>query len=245
MILASNEHDGRALETIEAHHAELTGSLELYVHTLLRAIRDRDETRIETARTELIDWCRRELEPHAEAEEATLYPAARGDALAEPLVRALSHEHGLLQHLIARLAARDDATALAADAGALQILLGSLADLLTQMHAVLEPTAPSGGSVAEPDTGDGHGPRACGCHDETSADAPELDARAIPHAIRHATIFGALDAVQPAAAMVLIAPHDPLPPLAQIEQRTPGAFEVDYLQRGPDVWRLRFTRQSG
>ena len=80
---------------------------------------------------------------------------------------------------------------------------------------------------------------ACGEHD---AELPELDARAIPHAIRHATIFGALDSVRPGGGLVLIAPHDPLPLLAQIEQRTPGLFAVDYLERGPQAWRLQFVR---
>ena len=45
----------------------------------------------------------------------------------------------------------------------------------------------------------------------------ELDVRAVPHAIRNATVFGALEAVQPGGAMVLVAPHDPLPLLAQVE----------------------------
>jgi uncharacterized protein (DUF2249 family) len=81
---------------------------------------------------------------------------------------------------------------------------------------------------------------ACSCRDDD--DEPELDARAIPHTIRHATIFGALDAVAPEASLVLVAPHDPLPLLDHIGQRWPGAFGVDYLRRGPDAWRLRFTR---
>jgi uncharacterized protein (DUF2249 family) len=71
---------------------------------------------------------------------------------------------------------------------------------------------------------------------------PELDARTVPHAIRHATIFGALDAVRPGSGLVLVAPHDPLPLLQQVEQRAPGAFSVDYLERGPEAWRLRFLR---
>ncbi|MFF8633546.1 DUF2249 domain-containing protein [Streptomyces pilosus] len=41
--------------------------------------------------------------------------------------------------------------------------------------------------------------------------------REVPHAIRHATVFGALDAVPAGTAMVLIAHHDSLPLLAQIE----------------------------
>jgi uncharacterized protein (DUF2249 family) len=85
---------------------------------------------------------------------------------------------------------------------------------------------------------------ACGCHEVDAAGHPELDARTIPHAIRHATIFGALDAVASGAGLVLVAPHDPLPLLAQLEQRQPGAFEVDYLQRGPQSWRLLLVRRA-
>ncbi|WP_325049862.1 DUF2249 domain-containing protein [Nocardioides sediminis] len=88
---------------------------------------------------------------------------------------------------------------------------------------------------------DGH---ACGCHEADAAGHPELDARTVPHAIRHATIFGALDAVRPGTGLVLVAPHDPLPLLAQLEQRDPGAFDVDYLDRGPDAWRLLLVRRG-
>jgi uncharacterized protein (DUF2249 family) len=42
--------------------------------------------------------------------------------------------------------------------------------------------------------------------------------------------------------MVLIAPHDPLPLLAQLEERHPGRFSVDYLERGPESWHVRFIR---
>lgn len=81
----------------------------------------------------------------------------------------------------------------------------------------------------------------CSCHDADHGD-PVLDARAIPHAIRHATIFGALDSVAPGNALVLIAPHDPLPLLAQANDRYDGSIAVEYLQRGPDAWHLRLTR---
>ncbi|MFV0252552.1 MAG: DUF2249 domain-containing protein [Beutenbergiaceae bacterium] len=81
----------------------------------------------------------------------------------------------------------------------------------------------------------------CGCAHEHGT--PELDARAIPHAIRHATIFGALDSLTPGSAMILAAPHNPLPLLAQLEDRAPGAFEISYVEEGPEVWRLQFTRQ--
>lgn len=84
---------------------------------------------------------------------------------------------------------------------------------------------------------------ACGCQEHES-DLPELDARQIPHAIRHGAIFGALDLLAPGFALVLVAPHDPLPLLAQLEARAPGAYDVSYLDRGPEAWRLRFQRRE-
>jgi uncharacterized protein (DUF2249 family) len=86
-------------------------------------------------------------------------------------------------------------------------------------------------------------PTACGCGEDTVDADPELDARVVPHAIRHATIFGALDAVPPGSALILLAPHDPIPLLAQVEQRHPAAFAIEYLERGPETWRLRFQRR--
>lgn len=81
----------------------------------------------------------------------------------------------------------------------------------------------------------------CGCH-EAETGLPELDARAIPHAIRHATIKGALGSLEPGAGMVLVAPHDPIPLLAQIEAENPGRYSVEYVERGP-AWRLAFVRR--
>jgi uncharacterized protein (DUF2249 family) len=83
---------------------------------------------------------------------------------------------------------------------------------------------------------------ACGCGGHDEPGRPVLDARAVPHKIRHATVFGALDAIRPGSGLELIAPHDPLPLLAQIEKRNPGVFEISYLERGPQDWRLAIDR---
>ena len=81
----------------------------------------------------------------------------------------------------------------------------------------------------------------CGCGHEHDAE-PVLDARAIPHAIRHATIFGALDSIAPGAGLVLIAPHDPLPLLGQVYDIYGDAIEVAYLDRAPQAVRLKLTK---
>ncbi len=80
---------------------------------------------------------------------------------------------------------------------------------------------------------------ACGHADESEI---VLDTRQIPHAIRHATIFGALGSLQSGVSMDLVANHNPLPLLAQLGERMPEAFEISYLEEGPDLWKLRFTR---
>ncbi|HPE11669.1 MAG: DUF2249 domain-containing protein [Actinobacteria bacterium] len=82
----------------------------------------------------------------------------------------------------------------------------------------------------------------CQCGESHSGD-PVLDARSIPHAIRHAAIFGALDSLTPGAAIELIAPHEPLPLLAQIDNRYQQGFDISYLERGPEQWRLRMARK--
>lgn len=102
-----------------------------------------------------------------------------------------------------------------------------------------EPAAEA--QIEQAAAGGGCGGGSCGCGGSDDV-VPELDARTVPHAVRHATIFGALDTVPSGGAMVLVAPHDPVPLLGQLEQREPGAFSVDYLERGPDAWRLKFTR---
>ncbi|REF36938.1 DUF2249 domain-containing protein [Thermasporomyces composti] len=136
----------------------------------------------------------------------------------------------------------------------------SLAELLQGMHELIgghEHPEPEDSSDPSRDNGerpDAHDDQpaaarstahrcACGEHDEL--DDPELDTRVIPHALRHAAVFGALDAVRPGRGMVLVASHDPKPLLAQLEQRQPDTFDVEYVTRGPDVWRLRFVRRTG
>lgn len=80
---------------------------------------------------------------------------------------------------------------------------------------------------------------ACGGHDEGVS---EVDVQTIPHAVRHAAIFGMLDGLRPGFALILSATHDPVPLLEQLAQRSPGLFDVDYLDRGPERWRLHLRR---
>ncbi len=80
--------------------------------------------------------------------------------------------------------------------------------------------------------------QSCGCG-EHDADDPVLDVREVAHSSRHATVFGAFDAVPAGGALVLVAPHGPIPLLHQLDHRTSGRLEIHCEQRGPEAWRLR------
>jgi uncharacterized protein (DUF2249 family) len=260
VLIASNSADAAAVETVRSHHAELAGALTAKVSALSAAVRNgRDAT---TARDDLAAWCATDLLPHARAEEKALYPAALAIPRSRMLVEAMIAEHQVLTDLANRVARATDAVEAVGAAIALKAVFDShlekeneqvlpvlaeasdvaLADLLKGMHEALEAD-----EAAAPTTGHGHGHghgHSCTCGEQDAAGDPELDTRLIPHAIRHATIFGALDALRPGGGIVISASHDPLPLLAQIEQRTPGAFAIEYLERGPETWRLRFARQA-
>jgi uncharacterized protein (DUF2249 family)/iron-sulfur cluster repair protein YtfE (RIC family) len=253
VVIAASQEDAQAAEAVEQHHAQLARTLDSLVERLVAAARRTDHdvsnAAAQAAREELVDWCRLELLPHAQAEEQTLYPAAHDTVEGRLLVDAMLAEHVILADLVRRLADDSDPVRAAADATALRSLFDShlakendlviplllrtrgvsVADLLGGMHELLGRAEQPGGC------GGGH---ACACGESESDDYPELDARSIPHAIRHATIFGALESVGAGGGLVLVAPHDPLPLLAQISDRWPGRFSVDYLERGPDTWRL-------
>lgn len=85
-----------------------------------------------------------------------------------------------------------------------------------------------------------HGGCGCGC---ASSDATvELVVSTLPKIIRHGAIIGGLTSMKAGASLVLVVNHDPLPLLTQLERVAPKAFELEYLERGPDTFRLRFTK---
>ena len=261
VTIASSHADAEAAEKVEQHHAEMAGRLALLTADVMRAART---DRAETARQALLSWLRDELVPHAAAEERTLYPAAAQIAEARLLVEAMLEEHTLIHQLVADLERAEDPVEAAGLARALETLFGShlakendqliptlvgspsysVAEMLTGMHELLgghDEHVGEHAHEAATETAGGH-QCACGGHDE--AGLPELDVRVIPHAIRHATIFGALDGLRPGAGLLLVADHNPLPLLAQLEQRAPGGYAVDYREAGPEVWQLEMVRKS-
>lgn len=68
-----------------------------------------------------------------------------------------------------------------------------------------------------------------------------FDARGVAKRFRHAAIFGALDALMPGETMRFCNDHDPLPLLAQLEQRYGGHLNIAYRQREPGAIVIDFS----
>ncbi|WP_254200205.1 MULTISPECIES: DUF2249 domain-containing protein [unclassified Lysobacter] len=68
-----------------------------------------------------------------------------------------------------------------------------------------------------------------------------FDARGISKRFRHASIFGALDALTPGETMRFFNDHDPVPLLQQIAQRYGEGIRVEYRQREVGVVIIDFT----
>lgn len=264
VVIAPSEADARAAEAVVQHHAQMSGALVAQVEQLVDAVSRSDAEAADHRRRQLAAWCAEELMPHALAEEQALYPAARRTEAGRLLVDGMIAEHDVIGDLVRDLAVATDPVRAAATAQSLLVLFGvhlakendlvvplllgtpgvSVAELLGGMHELLGADDHGHGAGEEGEAAGGCGGHTCGCGEKDPEGLPELDARTIPHAIRHATIFGALETVRPGSGLILVAPHDPLPLLAQIGDRWPGAFAIDYLESGPEAWRLTLVRSA-
>ena len=65
----------------------------------------------------------------------------------------------------------------------------------------------------------------------------------IPPREKHPTIFHTFDALQPGESFVLVNDHDPFPLRYQFEAERAGGFGWDYLEQGPQVWRVEISRR--
>lgn len=83
----------------------------------------------------------------------------------------------------------------------------------------------------------------CGCGCGTTDATPELRAADLPKVIRHGAIIGGLTSMKAGQKLVLVVSHDPVPLLSQLNRVAPEAFDLAYLERGPEEFRLEFTRR--
>jgi uncharacterized protein (DUF2249 family) len=70
----------------------------------------------------------------------------------------------------------------------------------------------------------------------------QVDARLYEPKDKHVTIFSTFEALQPGEIMELINDHDPRPLHYQFIMERPNTFAWEYLEEGPEVWRVAITK---
>lgn len=75
-----------------------------------------------------------------------------------------------------------------------------------------------------------------------AAENGELDLRPVPRGQRHPLVFAKFDSLVLGDQMVLVNDHDPKPLHLQFDKLRPGESEWSYLERGPEVFRIRISR---
>lgn len=265
---ATHEHRRQddVVDAIRRHHEQL----EQAVAAGALGVRDAADRLgdVAPARDALVLLLLQEVLPHAAAEESTLYDVAATLPRTELLVRAMVAEHRRLEGLVNELARARTSGAMAASAGAVRALFEAhlakenddlipelvahdvdLARLLNGMHEILGGTHADSAADTEGSGGCGCGGCGCGGGAEAEADGSvaaegDLDVRAMAPALRHEQIFAAVADLPPGGSFVLCNDHDPKPLRYQLDAERPGQITWDYLEQGPQVWRVRIGRTA-
>ncbi|MDQ0664111.1 hypothetical protein QFZ35_002609 [Arthrobacter ulcerisalmonis] len=111
--------EAEALQAVEAHHADMLRQLNALVGVLTEAVEARDPAAGQETQAALLDWCDKELVPHALAEEGPLYSGPHAMPEAKLLVDGMLAEHQVIVDLVEELRTADGVSAAVA-AGAIQ-----------------------------------------------------------------------------------------------------------------------------
>lgn len=71
-----------------------------------------------------------------------------------------------------------------------------------------------------------------------------IDVQKIVPAERHGLIFRNFDGLTEGQSLIIVNDHDPRPLLRQFQETRPDQFQDEYLQAGPQVWKVKITRKK-
>jgi len=71
----------------------------------------------------------------------------------------------------------------------------------------------------------------------------QVDVRKYPPKDKHPVIFETLNGLKPGENMELINDHDPKPLYYQLMAEYKDQFQWEYLEEGPEIWRVAITRK--
>ncbi|MFI6833828.1 DUF2249 domain-containing protein [Kribbella sp. NPDC050241] len=212
----------------EAHERLLTGLAELIT---AQAIAQGAEPRS----AELVDFCLHEVRRYLATADRDLYAAASQDDETRLLVEALRVGAAALNTQIDELAAAGPV-----DAARLGVMITATLDTHLQIEESVLLPALAGLPSVDPSL------LAAGLQAYLAGEQVEqptvIDVRRIARGGRHPRVFARYARLAPGEAFILVNSHDPKPLRREFEAIHPGAFSWDYLQAGPEEWRVRIGR---
>ncbi len=234
-------------DAMRNHHAELVERLTAQVTAI-------EERRADADPKALASFLKSELMPHAEGEERALYPAL------DPVVKAhgtptatMSVDHEFIGAYVRQIDELANALAKASDAErpALETRLDRIAvqlEGLFRVHLEKEEriylplfdkyVSPQDQQHVLASMHEG-GEAEHSTASELAGVTQTLDVREVPPARRHPMIFGVFEALKPGTAFLLVNDHDPKPLYYQLNFEHKGELVWEYVEEGPEVWRVR------
>lgn len=181
------------------------------------------------------DVCLQEVRRYLATAERSLYAPASGEEETRLLVDALRVGAAAIDAKIDVLAAAD-----AVDAAGLAVTIAAMVDLHLQLEETVLLPALAGLLGVEPSL------LAADLRAYLAGEQAELpaviDVRRIARGGRHPRVLAHYARLAPGEAFVLVNNHDPKPLRREFEAIHSGAFTWEYLQAGPEEWRVRIGR---
>lgn len=240
---------------MRAHHRTLAETLDSYADSLQTKAPSLDTASLVDLLNGLTTFLSDELLPHARGEEQTLYPAL------DPIIRdqgeptaTMRVDHEYIAEYARQITetarklhsvgARDRAaTERQLERQVLQ-LQALFAVHLAKEERVYLPLVEQAMSAEDQQA------LLAALHEEAAGDTNEdaaadtLEVRHLPPAQRHQVIFERFDALPIGGSFVLVNDHDPKPLYYQLTAEYAGKLLWQYLEQGPEVWRVRLGKAS-
>lgn len=244
-------------DAIRTHHRALAQSLNDYARDLEAGTTDLNEANLSALLGGLTDFLAGELLPHARGEEETLYPAL------DPIIRQYGSPTATMRvdhEYIAEYARQITEVVHAlrtADEHKQATHIQRLTRLVLQLQGIFAMHLAKEERVYLPlveqviSSGDQKALLAAlHAEAEESSAAKEtstaamLEVRHLPPVQRHQVIFERFNALPVGKSFVLVNDHDPKPVYYQLSAEYVGQLVWQYLEEGPEVWRVRVGKAS-
>ena len=190
---------------------------------------------VERSSAALVDFCLQQLRRYLATADRNLYAPAAGGDETRLLVDALRVGAAALNVQIDVLAAAGSV-----EAARLGVTIAATLDLHLRIEESVLLPALAGLPGVDPSLL-ATDLRAYLAGEEVELPAV-IDVRRIARGGRHPRVFARYARLAPGEAFILVNSHDPKPLRREFEAIHAGAFSWDYLQAGPEEWRVRIGR---